>query len=52
MLEFRAETICNANPTKTSALEASAANNILLQELLALDGSQCTLTNEYATDVA
>ena len=39
VLEFPAVTICNANPIKKSALEASAANNILLQELLALDGS-------------
>jgi len=40
ILEFPAVTICNANPIKKSALEASAANNILLQELLALDGSR------------
>ncbi|KAK2142409.1 hypothetical protein LSH36_960g00003 [Paralvinella palmiformis] len=42
VLEFPAVTICNANPIKKSALEASAANNPLLQQLMALDGSDRT----------
>ncbi|KAK2153118.1 hypothetical protein LSH36_306g00027 [Paralvinella palmiformis] len=42
VLEFPAVTICNANPIKKSALEASAANNPLFQQLMALDGSDRT----------
>jgi len=35
-LEFPSVTICNANPIKKSALEDLAANNVQLQNLLAL----------------
>ena len=45
VLEFPAVTICNANPIKKSVLEASAANNPLLQQLMDLDGSTSTKQN-------
>ena len=42
LLEFPAVTVCNANSIKKSALEALAATNVLLQQLLSLDDSEGT----------